>query len=46
MLKHYRGLLSVDDVPGKYTLRAMEIAINNSLANRVRFHELRKASKA
>ena len=41
-LAMYRGLLTVDDVPGKYTLRAIEIAARNKLINSVSFSALRK----
>ena len=41
-LAMYRGLLTVDDVPGKYTLRAIEIAARNKLINGVGFSALRK----
>ncbi|MCA9686020.1 MAG: hypothetical protein KC457_27860 [Myxococcales bacterium] len=43
-LAMYRGLLTVDDVPGKYTLRAVEIAARNKLINSVSFSALRKAA--
>ncbi|NVB37236.1 hypothetical protein G6O69_37965 [Pseudenhygromyxa sp. WMMC2535] len=44
-LAMYRGLLSVDDIPGKYTLRAIEIAIRNALTNLVKFTKMREESK-
>lgn len=44
-LKHYRGLLDADDVPGKYTLRALEIITRNAIVNSIKFTDLRKAAK-
>ncbi|NVB40336.1 hypothetical protein G6O69_21020 [Pseudenhygromyxa sp. WMMC2535] len=46
VLAALRGLLTEDDVPGKYTLRAMEIIYRNSGLNAVKFSSLRKEAKA